>query len=597
MKKIVSLILTIAVLIAFTTTSMGFTSIAVKSIKLNSTSVTIQVGKTYMLKVTITPANATNKKFTFSSANKNVATVDSKGIIKAIKAGKTVITVISASNKKAVAKCNVTVSQVEEKVITLRMFNRVNANVVLDNNPIIPEIEKLTKVKLQIEAPPINNYNDKLQVLMASGDLPDLIYNWGINSAGSPADANYEAWSSSGLLAPLDDKITQYPNLMKNITKEMWNAVKSVNDGKIYVVPRTNVVNHWGFAINQKWLDKLGLKAPTTLSEFTNICKAFTRNDPDGNGKDDTFGISFSNPTLGANSIWNASYYLASAFDLPIVNGAKDTDGRYKIREKMSGYIPFLEYIKKLNDDKIIDPEFLINKIYVDRDKFNAGRVGMWYGHQSNVFGNLMNDPASDQKNTYCAPLKDSKGVATDYITPAMWGGWMISKDCKQIDRALKFLDWGNTPEANILLQLGIKGVTYDSYDQAKKLVTRSAEQKTKLDSMTSAYMTIANAINGTGAIVEGVDTQARLDKYTREFNAAQASVTALKLPAVRAQKINNLNTLIPDLVKEKDDMEMKFILGTATLQQFKDFLEKKWYPATADAEKEYIDAMNKIGK
>lgn len=477
--------------------------------------------------------------------------------------------------------------------ITIKMFNRVNAAVVIENNPVIQEVEKLANVKIVLEAPPINNYVDKLQILMASGELPDLIYNWG------GADANMETWAKNGLLAPLDDKISNYPNLMKNITKEMWDAVKSVNDGKTYVVPRANGINHWGYMVNNQWLEKLNLKVPTTLEEFTDVCRAFTKNDPDGNGKADTFGVTFSNPSLGGNTIWNSTYFLASAFSLPIVNGGKDTDGNYKIREKMSGYIPYLTYIKQLNDEKIIDPEFLINKIGVDLDKLNQSRVGIVYAHQTSVMGNLKNDKESDKKYTYNAVLKDSKGVATDYVNSATatWGGWMISKASKNIDGVLKFLDWGNTEEANVLFQLGIKGLTYDSYDPATKQVSRTADQAAKLATLTSTYMTLANTIDGTGAIIEGADTIERNNKYKADFDAAMKKVTVVNLPAVRAPKILNLNAALPDLVKKKDDMEVKFITGNVTLQQFKDFLEKEWYPATEDAEKEYVDTMKKSGK
>jgi putative aldouronate transport system substrate-binding protein len=475
--------------------------------------------------------------------------------------------------------------------VSIKMFNRVNTQVVIENNPVIAEAEKLANVKLSVEAPPINNYVDKLQVLMASGDLPDLIYNWG------GADANMETWAKNGLLTPLDDKISKYPNLVKNITKEMWDGVKSVNDGKIYLIPRPNIVNHWGYMVNQQWLDKLNLKAPTTLDELTNVCKAFTKNDPDGNGKADTYCLSFSNPTLGNNSIWNASNFLASAFDLPIVNGAKDTDGNYKIREKMSGYMPFLTYLKQLNDDKLIDPEFLINKIYVDQDKLNQSRIGIIYAHQYAVMGNLAKDKESDKKYTYQAVIKDSKGVATDWVSLATWGGWMISKSTKNVDSVLKFLDWGNTTEANTLFQVGLKGLTYDSYDPSNKNISRTAEQAAKLSSTTSTYMTIANAIDGNPALIENADTPEKMGKYKTQLEAALKQMSMVNVPAVRSPKILNLNSAIPDLVKKKDDQEMKYVLGSVSLQQFKDFLEKEWYPATADAEKEYIDYMNKLGK
>ncbi|WP_135548220.1 extracellular solute-binding protein [Paenibacillus cymbidii] len=473
----------------------------------------------------------------------------------------------------------------------IKMFNRVNAGIVFENNPVVAEMEKLANVKLSIEAPPINNYVDKLQVLMASGDLPDLIYNWG------GADANMETWAKNGLLTPLDDKIAKYPNLMKNISKDTWDAVKSVNDGKTYIIPRTNIVNHWGYMINQQWLDKLNLKAPTTLDEFTNVCNAFTKNDPDGNGKADTYCLSFSNPSLGTNSFWNSSNFLAAAFDLPIMLGAKDTDGTYKIREKMSGYIPYLTYLKKLNDEKLIDPEFLVNKIYVDEEKMNQGKIGIRYSHQYQVVANTSKDKDSIHKFSYSGVLKDAKGVANDWVTPAMWGGWMIAKSSKNVDAVLKFLDWGNTAEANALLQLGVKGVTFDSYDPATKKISRTADQATKQATLTSTYMTLANAVGGAGAIIEGADTDEKLAKFNKDLEAATKQMTVTNVPAVRSPKILNLNSSIPDLVKKKDDLEMKFVLGTVSQQQFQDFLTKEWYPATADAEKEYIDFMSKIGK
>ena len=81
-----------------------------------------------------------------------------------------------------------TTAETKAEPVTIRMFNRVNASVVIEENPVIKEVEKLANVKIVLEAPPINNYVDKLQILMASGDLPDLIYNWG--TAGNGADAN-----------------------------------------------------------------------------------------------------------------------------------------------------------------------------------------------------------------------------------------------------------------------------------------------------------------------------------------------------------------------------------------------------------------------
>ena len=77
------------------------------SVKLNASSKTILKGKTYTLVSTVTPSNATNKKVTYSSNNKNVATVTSTGTVKAINYGTATITVKTSNGK--IATCKVTV--------------------------------------------------------------------------------------------------------------------------------------------------------------------------------------------------------------------------------------------------------------------------------------------------------------------------------------------------------------------------------------------------------------------------------------------------------------------------------------------------------
>ena len=79
-------------------------SVAVKSIKLNKSSVSLIVGETFQLKATITPSNASNKSVTYSSSNNKVATVSSKGLIKAASAGTAVITAKTNNGKTATVK-------------------------------------------------------------------------------------------------------------------------------------------------------------------------------------------------------------------------------------------------------------------------------------------------------------------------------------------------------------------------------------------------------------------------------------------------------------------------------------------------------------
>lgn len=78
-------------------------------------------GKTVKLTATVkvTPNNKANKKVTFKSANKKVATVNAKGQVKGIKAGSTKITVTSKKNSKKKATIKVVVQNVSAKKVTL----------------------------------------------------------------------------------------------------------------------------------------------------------------------------------------------------------------------------------------------------------------------------------------------------------------------------------------------------------------------------------------------------------------------------------------------------------------------------------------------
>ena len=84
----------------------------VSAIKLNEKNITLQAGKSFKLKVKVSPVNAADKRVIYTSGNKRYAAVNSKGVITAKKAGigKTVKITAKAkdgSGKKAVCKVKI----------------------------------------------------------------------------------------------------------------------------------------------------------------------------------------------------------------------------------------------------------------------------------------------------------------------------------------------------------------------------------------------------------------------------------------------------------------------------------------------------------
>lgn len=81
----------------------------VKSIKLNKTSATLKKGSSLTLKAAVAPSSANNKAVTWSSSNKKVATVSSKGVVKAVGDGTATITVKAKDGSGKKATCKITV--------------------------------------------------------------------------------------------------------------------------------------------------------------------------------------------------------------------------------------------------------------------------------------------------------------------------------------------------------------------------------------------------------------------------------------------------------------------------------------------------------
>lgn len=463
---------------------------------------------------------------------------------------------------------------------TIRIFNRLNAEVSVEDNPLLEEIEKRLNLTIEYEAPPINNYNERLQITMASGDLPDIIYNWG------GADSNYEQWADDGLLAELDDLIPNYENIVSNVTSEMMDAMRSTNTGKIHGIAKPNMVNYYGMVINQQWLDNLNLEVPTTLDEFKEVMHAFTYDDPDGNGVDDTYG--FSTAVTGTAVEIN---YISSAFGLGDI---VDKDGEAHTRYCRTEYIDYLEFLRECYLDGSLDPEYFTNAYMADAEKLRSQTVGVLNSFQTGVHQQLafMDEETVLSTFTYAPPLKNIyTDTPTCYSAPPIWGCWMISADA-DVEKCLELIDWGNSDEGFVLMNLGIEGVDYDSYDPENHSVVRSTEQAETLKTYSSSYFTFAFAKDGFPAIYENVDNEARVEKFNKDFDSVLSVVELVETPTIKSDLVNNFDADNPDLITQRSEMETSFVVGEIDRATFEDFMNNTYIPAAAEMEAEYAAAV-----
>jgi ABC-type glycerol-3-phosphate transport system substrate-binding protein len=453
------------------------------------------------------------------------------------------------------------------------MINRVNTEVQIENNPVLKYIREKFGFNIQLEAPPINNYNERLQIVMASGDLPDLVYVWSLNQ-------NYIQWAEQGLIRPVDDLVKKYPNIMHNVTPDMFDVASIASTGKAYGVPRTNKINYWGYIVNAEWLKKLGVSAPTTLDEFYELGKLVRDNDPDGNGQADTYLFS---PDGDIAKGGTEGSPIGTAFIPP--DSTPDFDGVYKIREKRSGYYPFLDYMRKLYAEKIIDPEYITNKTYGNLEKVRMGRVAVVGSFESSApMGQL--DPQYPFLD-FAPAIKSPDGKAYNYVAPAVWGVWVLPASSKKTEDALRFLDWGNSPEGYQILNLGVPGVHYNSYDFNARMINQTEEQWKLAQTATGSYMCVSYAYEGLAPLI---NRDSRIvDYYNKRLADYKSKVTEVTVPSIKNPEMDAFNANNPDLVTRKTEMENKYVTGAVSKVELQNFINNEYLPKIAAAEAAYL--------
>jgi putative aldouronate transport system substrate-binding protein len=135
-----------------------------------------------------------------------------------------------------------------------------------------------------------SSYDTKLKLMLSSGDkLPDVFVSTQPNTTNM--------FLESGKVLDVGEAFEKYASetykaAMAEVP-EAWQPF--MKDGKKYALPvlRPTMGTQSPLWIRQDWLDKLRLKAPTTVEELEAVMDAFVNKDPDGNGKKDTIALDF----------------------------------------------------------------------------------------------------------------------------------------------------------------------------------------------------------------------------------------------------------------------------------------------------------------
>ena len=442
------------------------------------------------------------------------------------------------------------------------MLTSYTTNIIANDSPVLKKLEELTNTKLKFTWIPSTSYADKLNITLASGDLPNVLLI-------PDKTASILSGVKAGAFWDIGPYLKDYPNLSK-MNKDV--LASTAIDGKNYGIFRARAYGRNGITYRKDWLANVGLTEPKTIDDFYNMVKAFTNNDPDKNGKNDTYGLAASK----SNMVFNM---MLPWFGAPNKWG-EDASGKLEPDFTTTGFKDTLKFWKKLYDEKLINQDFAVFEPTKVADMFNTGKVGALIDVADQAQRSDETMVKADKTKTGVVDVMGavegttgSKNLPTSGYNGMFFFPKSSNKTEADLKKTLKFMDELDNKEEQILLNNGIQDVTF-------KLVDGFTQP---LDTLPAP--TILAEINQLGLGVSG--NKAYLPKQTpvrikvAKIQEENLKTTVANPAAAYVSKTYTTNGAQLDNIIE--DARVKFIVGQIDEKGF-DAAVALWKKSGGDA-------------
>jgi putative aldouronate transport system substrate-binding protein len=247
---------------------------------------------------------------------------------------------------------------------TISFFNFSYATIPPADGKGLQMINEKFNVDFKPEIVASDVYDTKLPIMISTNEIPDITV---INSI----DENFNTWSKQGAFLNLDEYL-KTNSTFTDVPQYVLDQLKV--DGHIYAIPRYFPLKYGkNPVIRQDWLDKLKLPMPTSFAELEKVAEAFTTQDPDDNGKADTYGIGLASTAGGILPSYDFGPYWSS--------------GWYQTNEKgqlIPGIISkynkeHMQFFANVYKAKSVDPDWGLKKTSDARKEFYASKVGIYW--------------------------------------------------------------------------------------------------------------------------------------------------------------------------------------------------------------------------
>ena len=333
------------------------------------------------------------------------------------------------------------------------------------------DVRDLIYKKFNVTLKPVNitwsDYKNKVMVWAASSQLPDM---FAFDAVGT---STYKDWAAQGIIKPIPNDLTDYPNIKKILDDENSNVYKYPSEGKdarYYAIPRLNHQNadDWscdnGIQIRKDWMKNVGVTSdPETIDEFIDLMVKFVNDDPDHDGKNDTIGL----------TCYNALYLraLIMPFEPNYEGWARDPEnpGKWIPGFMTQNFRKAMRALNKLYKAGGLDKDFAILKGEEGEDKLVNGIAGA-YSHDvmpatlyylAGKYEKVNPGKKYEDIIKILHPLRSKDGRYYRQISVPFWSETYFNAqtDDTKVKRGLALLDYFLSDDGYNLIHYGIEEI------------------------------------------------------------------------------------------------------------------------------------------
>lgn len=443
------------------------------------------------------------------------------------------------------------------------------------DTPLGMKIKKNTGINIEFIHPEPGQEEQQFNLLLAAGELPDLVEkNWTVIQGGP--DKAIE----DGYIYSLNDIAEKWsPAFLKIMNEnEEWARDAKSDNGNFYAYPLIRggdiLTVGTGLMLRGDWLDELGMETPETIDEWEAVLTAFKEKK----------GASAPLSTFGS-----LLKYFMTAFDS--WSGMYLDDGKVVYGEYTDNFKEYLTVMADWYKKGLIDPDIaVLEGAALDKGMLN-GDVGATAGWIGSAMGKWISAAKANGNNSYRLtaaqfPVRE-KGASPEYgyknFQVYFNYSVAITKNCSNVELAARYLDYGYTEEGHILYNFGIEGESFNWVDKDGE----KYPQYTDLILKNPEGLSVSSAMGPyTRSCYNGQMVQDK--RYLEQYYTEQDQLDALDIWS----KVNQGKHLIPNvtiLAEESDryseinaniqtymdEMYLKFLTGEEPIENFDKYIEQ----------------------